>query len=41
MLIYNHMRTLLIGIFLISLNIPSFAQDDTLEQDIKELSQSK
>ncbi|WP_273566035.1 nuclear transport factor 2 family protein [Maribacter halichondriae] len=35
------MRTLLIGIFLIALGTRSFAQDATIEQEIKELSKAK
>jgi hypothetical protein len=35
------MRTLLIGIFLIAISATSFAQDGTIEQEIKELSKAK
>ena len=35
------MRTLVIGIFLLLLSVPSFAQEATVEQEIKDLSKAK
>ncbi|NNK75878.1 MAG: nuclear transport factor 2 family protein [Maribacter sp.] len=35
------MRSLLIGMFLLAFSVTSFAQDATIEQEIKELSKSK
>ncbi|MGB5437069.1 MAG: nuclear transport factor 2 family protein [Maribacter sp.] len=35
------MRTLVIGIFILLISVPSFAQETTVEQEIKELSKQK
>ena len=35
------MRTLAIGIFIILISVPSFAQEATIEQEIKDLSKAK